>query len=90
MRHPDPKGTGARDSSDADASLGSDVSVSSNFRAPVQARPLGPRPHRARRARFARRMVFGVFPYRHARAIDYDRFVDRKPDQRLRRWRAST
>ncbi len=39
MRHPDPKGTGARDSADADASLAGDASVSSNFRAPVQAIP---------------------------------------------------
>ena len=34
-----------------------------------------------RRARFARSMVFEVFRYRDARAIDYDDFIDRKPNQ---------
>ena len=38
MQHPDPRGTGARDSSDADASLAGDASVSSKFRVSVQAR----------------------------------------------------
>ena len=39
MRHPDPRGTGARDSSDADALLDGNASVSSKSRAPVQAIP---------------------------------------------------
>ena len=42
-----------------------------------------------RRARFARWMVFEEFQYRHARAIDYDDFVDRRPDQAPRRWRVA-
>jgi hypothetical protein len=36
---------------------------------------------RCPRAKFARRMVFEQFGYRHARAIDYDKFVDRKPGE---------
>ena len=43
-----------------------------------------------RRCNYARDAVFAEFPYRYARAIDYDGFIDRKPDQRLRLWRAST
>jgi len=35
-------------------------------------------------------MVFEAFKYKHARAIDYDRFADRRPDQAPRSWRAST
>ncbi len=61
-------------------------------RAPLsnQPRPLGPRARRRRRrARFARSMVFEEFRYKHARAIDYDGFIDRKPNQRPRLWRAS-
>ncbi len=42
------------------------------------------------RSRFARRMVFEAFKYKHARAIDYDGFIDRRPNQRPRSWRAST
>ena len=42
-----------------------------------------------RRARFARSVVFEEFRYRHARAIDYDGFIDRKPNQRPRLWRAA-
>jgi hypothetical protein len=34
-----------------------------------------------RRRDFARAVVFEEFGYRHARAIDYDGFVDRKPNQ---------
>ena len=34
-----------------------------------------------RRRDFARAMVFEEFKYKHARAIDYDRFLDRKPNQ---------
>ncbi len=37
-----------------------------------------------RRTRFARSMVFEEFKYKHARAIDYDGFIDRKPNQRPR------
>ncbi len=43
-----------------------------------------------RRSDFARSMVFEEFRYKHARAIDYDGFIDRKPNQRPRLWRAST
>ena len=42
-----------------------------------------------RRARFARRMVFEEFRFKHARAIDYDDFIDRRPNQAPRRWRAT-
>ncbi len=51
--------------------------------------------HRGR-AKFARATVFEVFGYRAARAIDYDRFRDRKPSQSPRpspalvRWRAAS
>ena len=34
---------------------------------------------RCPRAKFARRMVFEQFGYRHGRAIDYDNFCDRRP-----------
>ena len=87
MRNPDPGGTGARDRFDR--------SVSNTYQSSRV-----PRPNQARlditagcaraRARFARRMVFEEFKYKHARAIDYDDFIDRKPNQRPRRWRAST
>ena len=53
--------------------------------------PTGPRKQallRRARARFARSMVFEEFRYKHARAIDYDDFHDRWPDQAPRRWRA--
>ena len=43
-----------------------------------------------RRCDYARDAVFEEFQYRNARAIDYGDFIDRKPDQRLRLWRAST
>ena len=42
-----------------------------------------------RRARFARSVVFEEFRYRHARAIDYDGFIDRKPNAPPRPWRAA-
>ncbi len=42
-----------------------------------------------RRSDFARSMVFEEFRYKHARAIDYDGFIDRKPNQRSRLWRAA-
>ena len=88
MQHPRPK-PGARDR--FDASLGSDASESIPASRKLQARPVGPRPRRRDpRARFARRMVFEAFKYKHARAIDYDRFVDRKPDQAPRTWGASS
>ncbi len=91
MQHPDPGRTGARGSSDAGKSFGYDASVSNKSRAPVQAIPLGPRPCRQRRrARFARSMVFEAFRYKHARAIDYGDFVDRRPDQVPKSWGAST
>ena len=35
----------------------------------------------AHRARFARSAVFEMFPYKHARAINYNGFVDRHPSQ---------
>ena len=37
-----------------------------------------------RRARFGRSAVFEEFPYRHARALDYDKFQDRKPSEKPR------
>ena len=43
-----------------------------------------------RRCDYARDAVFEEFQYRNARAIDYGDFIDRKPDQRLRLWSAST
>ncbi len=51
MQHPDPRGTGARDRNDADASLAGDASVSNKSRAPIQARPLGPGDQAALEAR---------------------------------------
>ena len=39
------------------------------------------------RADFARDIVFQEFGYRHARAIDYDGFKDRKPAPARVRWR---
>ena len=42
------------------------------------------------RSDYARDAVFEEFRYKHARAIDYGAFVDRKPGPALRRWRAST
>ena len=39
MQHPDPRGTGARDKSDAEKSFGDDAPVSSKSRAPIQAIP---------------------------------------------------
>ena len=36
---------------------------------------------RRRQTKFARAAVFEMFGYRHGRAIDYDRFIDRKPSQ---------
>ena len=42
-----------------------------------------------RRSDFARAMVFEEFKYKHARAIDYGDFVDRRPNQAPRRWRAA-
>ncbi len=47
------------------------------------------RKNQARRARFARFAVFEEFNYIHGRAIDYDDFVDRAPDQAPRFWRAA-
>ncbi len=92
MQHPRPK-PGARGWLNAGKSFGDDAPASSKSRAPIQARPLGPRPRPAlRRARFARSMVFEEFRYKHARAIDYDDFIDRRPNQAPRpprRWRAS-
>ncbi len=46
--------------------------------------PPQPQPNQAsrrRRGNFARNAVFEMFPYRHARAIDYGKFADRKPNQ---------
>ncbi len=43
-----------------------------------------------RRAGFARGIVFEVFGYRNARAIDYDGFVDRKPNPAPLWWRAAS
>ncbi len=43
-------------------------------------------PHRAG---FARDIVFAEFGYRHARAIDYDGFVDRNPTPAGVWWRAA-
>ena len=44
----------------------------------------------SRRAGFARDIVFAEFGYRHARALDYDAFVDRMPNQAPLWWRAAT
>ena len=73
MQHPRQK-PGARGNTDAGVSLAGDTPNSS----------LAPHAKQAdlrRRARFARRMVFEEFGYRYAQALDYDRFLDRKPDQ---------
>ena len=43
-----------------------------------------------RRSDFARAMVFEVFKYKDARALDFDGFTDRKPRQAFRQWGAST
>ncbi len=77
MRNPRPE-PGARDSSDTDELLPSNASVSTKSRASIQARRNGTAAT-GRRKHFARRMVFEQFGYRHARAIDYDNFVDRRP-----------
>ena len=41
-----------------------------------------------RRGNFARAMTFSEFRYRDARALDYDGFVDRRPNQAVT-WRVS-
>ena len=45
---------------------------------------------RRHRAGFARDMVFATFGYRHARALDYDGFVDRTSNLAPRRWWAAS
>ncbi len=78
MEHPRPK-PGARDSSDADASLVGDAIASSKSRASVQARLNG------RRAHFARMATIDAFEWRYAKALDQADFVDRPPRDRARR-----
>ena len=51
--------------------------------------PNSPEFQARRRARFARSMVFEEFKFKHARAIDYDGFIDRKPNAPPRPWRAA-
>ncbi len=41
-----------------------------------------------RRCNHARNAVFEAFGYRHARAIDYDGFIDRKPTPAPMWWRS--
>ena len=77
MRNPRPK-SGARDRLDTGKSLPGDALVSNKSRASNQARRNGTAAT-GRRKHFSRRMVFEQFGYRHARAIDYDNFVDRRP-----------
>ena len=48
---------------------------------PFRDTPNSPKLQARRRTRFARSCVFEMFSYRDARAIDYDRFLDRKPSQ---------
>ncbi len=52
-----------------------------------------PQPHKKQdhlhRDNFARDAVFAEFGYRHARALDYDAFVDRVPNQTPLWWRAA-
>ena len=43
----------------------------------------------ARRRDFARAAVFAEFGYRSGRALDYDGFVDRRPDRLPKRWWAA-
>ncbi len=42
-----------------------------------------------RRCDYARDAVFETFGYQHARAIDYDGFIDRKPNLAPVWWRAA-
>lgn len=75
MQHPRPK-PGARGR--LGTSLGSDAPESTPAPRKFQALLVG---DVDQHARFARAAVFEVFPYRDARAIDYDKFLDRKPSQ---------
>ena len=82
MQHPDPGGTGARD-------LFGDLLASNDPKIVSTPQKSKPRPALRRRGDYARDAVFEAFGYQHARAIDYDDFIDRKPNQRPRLWRAS-
>ncbi len=83
MLHPRPK-PGARDSSDADASLVGDAIASSKSRASIQARLNG------RRAHFARQATIDAFGWRYAKSLDQGDFVDHPPRKRARRAWGST
>ena len=84
MQHPRPR-PGARGVVTG-SSLGSDAPLSTPSPCKIQARPVGDRGRRG----FARDIVFAEFGYQHGRAIDYDDFIDRAPDQLPRFWRAAT
>ncbi len=83
MRNPRPE-PGARDSSDADASLGSDTLVSNKSRASIQARRNGTAAS-GRRAHFARMATIDAFKWRYAKSLDQVGFIDRPPRKRARR-----
>ena len=83
MQHPRPK-PGARDSSDAGASLAGDAVVSSKSRAPIQASRNGAATAR-RRAHFARQATIDAFGWRYAKSLDQFKFVDRPARKRARR-----
>ncbi len=72
MQHPDPGGTGARD-------LFGDLLASNDPKLVSTPQKSKPRPALRRRGDYARDAVFEAFGYQHARAIDYDGFIDRKP-----------
>ena len=77
MEHPRPK-PGARDSSDADASLVGDAIASSKSRASVQARLNG------RRAHFARQATIDAFEWRYAMTLDQADFIAHPPRKTVR------
>ncbi len=80
MQHPRPR-PGAR-GNDSGTSLGSDAAFFTPASRKLQVRPA--------RDRFARAMVFEAFGYQHARALDYDGFIDREPNQAPLWWRAAS
>ncbi len=84
MQHPRPWESGARDSSDADASLARDVLASSKSRAFIQDHRNGAATAR-RRAHFARQATIDAFEWRYAKTLDQAGFIDRPPRKRARR-----
>ncbi len=83
MRNPRLWEPGARDSSDADASLAGDALVSNKSRAPIQARRNGAAAS-GRRAHFARQATIDAFEWRYAKSLDQGKFLDHPPRKTVR------